>query len=308
MKHEMNPLSVDAAWRPARRLAAGMALLMALASAASAAASTRFRDLQVEVLGSGQPVLMIPGLNSAGSVWAETCAALQPAVQCHIVQLPGFAGAQPVQQAQWLASMRERLQAYVDEQQLARPVLMGHSLGGALALMLAAEAPQRFERLVIVDALPFFSAVRDPQATAESVKPMLKAMRQQILAASEAQSLDQIRLMAPTMARGAARVQTLIDWGTRSDRATTAQAMEELWGTDLRPTLAKIQRPTLVLGSWAAYQPMGATQESTRKIFEGQYAGLQGVDIRMSEQGYHFLMWDDTDWLVAEVKRFLVKP
>ena len=43
-----------------------------------------------------RPVLMIPGLNSAASVWTETCAALQPGVQCHIVQLPGFAGAPAV--------------------------------------------------------------------------------------------------------------------------------------------------------------------------------------------------------------------
>ena len=81
---------------------------------------------------------MVPGLNSAGSVWRETCAALQPQVQCHIVQLPGFAGAKPAAVDAFLAPMRDRLLAYVDAEKLQAPVVVGHSLGGALALMMAA--------------------------------------------------------------------------------------------------------------------------------------------------------------------------
>ncbi|MDM4768397.1 alpha/beta hydrolase [Pelomonas sp. SE-A7] len=277
------------------------------ATPAAAPAATSYRDLQVQVVGTGKPVLMIPGLNSAASVWTETCAALQPQVQCHIVQLPGFAGAKPVQQEQWLNSMRQQLQSYVDDKKLAKPVVMGHSLGGALALMLGSEAPQRFERLVIVDALAFIGAVRDPNATAESLKPMLQGMRQQMAAASDEQAAAQVKAMAPGMTNNAQGIERVVAWGLSSDRATTAQAMTELWGTDLRPQLSKIQVPTLVLGSWAAYKPMGATQESTRKIFETQYANLKGVDIRMSEAGYHFLMWDDADWLVGAVKGFIAQ-
>lgn len=269
------------------------------------APTSTFRDLQVQVVGTGKPVLMIPGLNSAGSVWTETCAALQPQVQCHIVQLPGFAGAKPVQQEQWLVSMRDRLQAYVDEKKLDKPVVMGHSLGGALALMMGIEKPQRFERLVVVDSLAFLGAVRDPSVTAESVKPMLQGMRQQMAAASEEQTANQIRMMAPGLTNKPQGVERVIAWGLASDRATTAQAMAELWGTDLRADLSKIQVPTLVLGSWAAYKPMGSTLESTRQIFTTQYANLKGVDIRMSETGYHFLMWDDAAWLTGEVKRFV---
>jgi hypothetical protein len=70
--------------------------------------------------------------------------------------------------------------------------------------------------------------------------------------------------------------------------------------------LAHIDRPTLVLGAWAAYAPMGATLDGTRQLFESQYENLKGVQIRMSEHGYHFLMWDDSNWLVAQVKSFMV--
>lgn len=291
-------------------IAIAIAIIAGVSSGHSRAATpetttTSFRDLQVQVVGTGKPMLMIPGLSSAASVWTETCAALQPKVQCHIVQLPGFAGAKPVQKDQWLNSMRDELLAYVDEKKLDQPVVMGHSLGGALALMLGSEAPTRFERLVIVDSLAFMGAARDPNATEASVKPMLQAMRQQMLAASDEQSANQIRMMAPGMTRSPKGAERITAWGLASDRATTAQSMTELWGTDLRPALKKIQVPTLLLGSWAAYQPMGATKESTRQIFDTQYANLKGVDIKLSEAGYHFLMWDDADWLVGEVKRFV---
>ena len=59
-----------------------------------------------------------------------------------------------------------------------------------------------------------------------------------------------------------------------------------------------IKVPVTVLGAWAAYKPMGATLESTRAIYEGQYKALPQVKIRMSENGYHFLPWDDTALVV----------
>lgn len=267
------------------------------------AAPVEFRDLRVEVVGQGRPVLMIPGLNSAASTWTETCAAMQPGVQCHIVQLPGFAGAPAVVTDNFLNGMRDRLLAYLDDRKLDKPVVIGHSLGGTLALQMAAEKPGRIERLVIVDSLPFLAGLRG--MTPEMAKGAAAAMRQQMLAATPAQWEAGARQGAMGMSRTPANGERVIAWSLASDRATSAQAMSELWGEDLRPLLARITTPTLVLGAWAAYEPMGSTLESTRKIFETQYAGLNGVKVSMSQRGYHFLMWDDADWLVGEVKGFI---
>ena len=272
-------------------------------SQAATAAPAEFRDLRVEVVGQGRPVLMIPGLNSAASTWTETCAALQPGVQCHIVQLPGFAGTPAVATDNFLPGMRDRLLAYLDDRKLDRPVVMGHSLGGVLALQMAAEKPGRIERLVIVDSLPFLAGLRG--MTPETAKGAAAAMRQQMLAATPAQWEAGARQGAMGMSRNPANGERVVAWSLASDRATSAQAMSELWGDDLRPLLPKITAPTLVLGAWAAYEPMGSTLESTKKIFEAQYAGLNGARVSMSQRGYHFLMWDDADWLVGEVKGFL---
>lgn len=305
-------LVFQSAFRLAFRLfAASFALSFAAWHSAHAAPPRAFQDLQVEVVGKGRPVLMIPGLNSAAETWRETCEALQDAkVQCHLVQLPGFAG-QPAAKsgrladARYLDGMRDRLLAYIEARQLDKPVVMGHSLGGVVALEMAIAQPDAIGELVIVDSLAFLGAVRDPAATEESMRPMADAMRRQMLAQDDAGYRAGVENTVKGLAQGEQRIATLRAWGEASDRGTTTQAMYEMMTTDLRPQLARIKAPTLLLGSWAGYAPYGATKESTAQIFESQYAKLEGVRIELSDTGYHFLMWDDPQWLQAQVRGFI---
>lgn len=276
------------------------------ATAAAPADAAPFRDLDVEVVGKGRPVLMIPGLNSGASTWRETCEALRAErVQCHLVQLPGFAGAPGKPVEAFLPAMRDQLLDYVRTKRLDRPVIVGHSLGGALALQMAAQSPEAIGPLVIVDSLPFFAAAMIPAATVETVRPMADAMRTQMLAADAPTYARNAEGALRGMTRDPARLATLKAWGAASDRRTTAQAMYELMTTDLRPQLSRIQSPTLVLGAWAAYAPMGSTRESTAGIFRTQYAGLEGARLEMSEAGYHFLMWDDPAWVQSNIRDVL---
>ena len=303
-------LLFQAVFRQAFRLfAAGFALSFALWNTAHAAAPESFRGLKVEVVGKGRPVLMIPGLNSAGETWAETCAALQAdRVQCHIVTLPGFAGVPTVADANndaWTTDMRDRLLAYVESRKLRQPVVMGHSLGGFLALQMAIKQPATFERLVIVDSLAFLGAVQNPAATAESVKPMAEAMRARMQAQDDASYRAGVSATLKGLVHDPGRVETLTAWGNASDRAITSAAMYEMMTIDLRGELDRIKVPALVLGAWAAYAPYGSTKESTGAIYKAQYAKLAGVRIEMSEGGYHFLMWDDPQWLQSQVRGFL---
>jgi pimeloyl-ACP methyl ester carboxylesterase len=301
--------SLIAAWMPfvtAAVLALGS---MAASAAAVDSQASSYRELAVEVIGNGRPLVMIPGLNSAADTWRETCAALQPEVQCHLLQLPGFAGQPPAQQAiegdAFLDAMRDRVLAYVDELGLRSPVVIGHSLGGLLALKMALKSPKAFSRLIIVDSLPFFPAAQNPAATVASVTPMAEGMRQSMQAADDESFFRNAPAALAGMSRSPERVKTLAEWGRASDRATTTQAMYELMTTDLRADIKAIHTPTLVLGAWAAYAPYGSTRESTEAIFRSQYAALDGVRIEMSETGYHFLMWDDPQWLQSQVRAFL---
>nr|WP_164082975.1 alpha/beta hydrolase [Stenotrophomonas pavanii] len=290
----------------ARLAMIGMAMAVLGSGSAHAATGASAGKVQVEVVGKGRPLLMIPGLNSSAEVWRGTCRALKE-VQCHLVQLPGFAGAAPAdpRPADFLPAMRDQLLAYVHDQKLDHPAVIGHSLGGLLGLQMAQAEPKTLSALMVVDALPFLPAARDPQATAASARVMADRLRSGMLAADAAQWQAQLKAGLPGLTRDTQRQAELGRWGDASDRQTTADAMHAVMTTDLRDSIASITAPTLVLGSWAGYQPMGGTEESTRAVFQAQYAKLQGVQIAMSAQGFHFLMWDDPRWLHGQVQAFL---
>lgn len=298
--------------RSTRSTRLAVAILGLGLSGLAGAAPRHFQGLAVEVRGEGRPVLMIPGLNSPAAVWDDTCAALRAdGVACHLVQLPGFAGHAPLadasDEAGFLAPMRDRLLAYVADAGLERPAVMGHSLGGVLALMMAIESPASVGPLVIVDSLPFFPAAMNAQATAETMRPMAESMRTGMRAQSDEDYATQARAQAGMgMSNDPARAARIQDWTAASDRETTTRAMFDMFSTDLRPLLDQVRSPTLVLGAWAAYAPMGSTLESTRGIFEAQYARLPEVRIEMSEGGWHFLMFDDADWLVDQARGHLL--
>jgi pimeloyl-ACP methyl ester carboxylesterase len=134
---------------------------------------------------------------------------------------------------------------------------------------------------------------------------MAEAMRARMQSQEDASYRAGVSATLKGLVHDPKRVETLTTWGYASDRAITSEAMYEMMTTDLRAELDQIKVPTLVLGAWAAYAPYGSTRESTAAIYKAQYAKLAGVRIEMSEGGYHFLMWDDPQWLQAQVRGFL---
>ena len=228
--------------------------------------------------------------------------------QCHVVSLAGFSEVGPQQPvpAALLLGARDQLLAYVKAQKLKQPVVIGHSLGSFLALWMAATAPGALGPLEIVDSLPFFSAAQNTAATAETARSQAEQLRQQVRQGRLTPAAE--RLMVAALVNDSARISQVARWGLASDPATVAQATYNMYTTDLRAELARIQQPVLVLGSWAGYQQYGATKESNRAIFTQQYARLPQARIELSEAGRHFLMYDDPQWFFAQTDAFLRQP
>lgn len=84
-------------------------------------------------------MLLIPGLSSSGEVWDGVVARYQDRFECHVLTLAGFAG-QPAIAAPFLSPERDAILRYIEEKHLEPPLIVGHSLGEALALMIAEKA------------------------------------------------------------------------------------------------------------------------------------------------------------------------
>jgi N-formylmaleamate deformylase len=296
-----------------RRCSVALGLVAALASLPAHAqvagkattATTAHPAFTVKVTGKGQPVILIPGLNCPGAVWDETVARYGSQYQCHVVSLAGFAGVAPQQPvpAHLLQDTRDQLLAYIKTQKLKQPIIIGHSLGGFLALWMASTEPTVVGPLEIVDSLPFLPAAQNPTATAENTRPQAEQMRQQM--GKSSLPLPARRQMAAGMVTDTARITQVVRWGQASDPTTTGQAMYDMYTTDLRPDVARIQQPVLVLGTWAAYAAYGATKAGVQGVFEQQYAPLPHLTLRMSEAGKHFVMYDDPQLFFASTDAFL---
>ncbi|HEY6621824.1 MAG TPA: alpha/beta fold hydrolase [Steroidobacteraceae bacterium] len=75
--------------------------------------------------------------------------------------------------------MVEELNAYCQTLK-TKPVVIGHSLGGLLTLMLTAKYPASVKEIVIVDTLPFLGTTFDPKMTPAMIKPQAEKMRDKL--------------------------------------------------------------------------------------------------------------------------------
>ncbi len=108
----------------------------------------RFYD---ETIGSGKPVVFFPGAGWPGRAGLNIGEALQRDYQFFMVDLPGYGRSDginpPVSEqaiADWGAS-------YLDSRNLSPAHVVGHSLGGYMALVFASHYPSRVSSLTLLD-------------------------------------------------------------------------------------------------------------------------------------------------------------
>jgi pimeloyl-ACP methyl ester carboxylesterase len=278
-------------------------LLIALALTTGLAAEQPF---QVKVTGHGRPMILIPGLSCPGEVWDGTVARYKDHYQLHVISLAGFAGV-PRVPGPFLETARDAIAAYVRKNKLDHPIIVGHSLGGSLALDIAIHYPDIAGKLVIVDSYPMLAGLMDPTMTAEKAKDVSEQMRKGM----EQQSQDTFErttksgMYTRPMVTKDSDLDRIIAWGLKSDRTAVTDAMSELFGQDLRAEVSKIKIPVLVMATWIGYKEYGGSHDTTEANLRAQYAKIDGVQLAVTDTARHFIMWDDPNWMFAQMDRFL---
>lgn len=268
--------------------------------------------MHVRIDGTAGPgvrdIILIPGLSSSPEVWQGTVDHLGAGWRVHRVHIQGFAGA-PVKgnaEGPVAAPVAEEIARYITEQGLEKPVVVGHSMGGTIGLMLAARHPHAVGRLMVVDMIPFMGAMfAQPGASADEVA----GIADQVHAGMSAAPDEQYQAMAAASVSGminteAARPAILEDTAA-SDRRVSTNAYRELIVTDLRPELGRITAPTEVV--YVKFNDPRMTPQTTDFIYQASYATLSGVRLKRIDDAAHFIFIDQPQAFYSTLDGFLAE-
>ena len=257
---------------------------------------TKSYPFEVIKTGKGkQAIIFLPGFASSGDVWNETKSNFEKDFTCYTFTMAGFAGVKP-QPNPSFTNWEIEIVNYIKANKIEKPIIVGHSMGGGLALAIASDYPELVSRIVIVDALPCLAALRDPSFKSQ-VNNDCTSMLNQITAMSEDEFLQmQKRNMAMLLA-DASKHDEAISWSMKSDRNTFSQMYCDFSNTDLREKIATIKCPSLILLEFGF--------SNYKELIEAQYKNLKTASFQYSNKGLHFIMYDDAVWYLAQLNNFI---
>jgi len=258
-------------------------------------AGANFSDLQIlyEKLGEGEPLLLVHGLMATGEIFGPV---LEVFARCHTVIVPDLRGhgrsthlGGPLTVEQHVRDLIRML----DHLDIRRADVLGYSQGGAVALQIAHDHPERVRRLVLVNAF-----AHNGLTLRERLENLI--------------SLWALRLLGTgTLARIAARavaregkpltpdqVRRLREMMASSNRSCSVEEMRAMITFDARGWLEGIPCPALVIrGSEDTAVP--------RPHGEMLAGGIPDAQLVVIEGAGHALVWTHPQELVEEVERWL---
>lgn len=257
------------------------------------AAANGIRLRYLEWAGAPPTLVLLHGLSANANSFAGLAAAgLAPRFRIVAPDLRGRGRSDAPAHGYRMADHAADVLALLDALGLERVVLGGHSFGAYLAIYIAAEAPERVERLVLLDA-----AMRMNPQVRELIKP----------------SLDRLGMTFPSAAaylaemRRAPHVAGTWDWALEAyfraeiaeqpdgtARSTTsaaaiAQALEGIVAEPWPDLVARATQPALVINAPGSYGPPGTSplvpeenaRETAAALHDGRYARVSGNHLTM---------------------------
>ncbi len=256
----------------------------------STTASTPARPFVVKEVGKGPPMLLIPGLMCDGTVWDQTVDHYKDRFQLHVFSLAGFGDIPPVN-GPFILTWRDALLEYIRDKKLQKPIVVGHSLGGHLALAMAIEAPLEVGPIVVVDGAPAVGILMTPGVSAETISRQSAHMTSIMAVMPKSAFAAQCSAMLKHLVQDPGMASTLAQTAAKSDVQTVANAMHEVMTADLRKATAAIRSPVLLIGA-AEFAKDDSQKSAVRARYEEQVRRIPEHKTVMVFDARHFIMLD----------------
>jgi pimeloyl-ACP methyl ester carboxylesterase len=225
---------------------------------------------------AGPAVVLVHGWSSFKEIWWSTLLALAPHVRAFAPDLPGH-GDTPLQGSVTMRQVAERLARFCAACGLGRIVLVGHSMGGNVALELALAHPALIDRLVLVDPaaqpadMPGYTrSYLDPLSGWASLRASMALARPLNLIAQRVPHAHGGGLVRPAIRRAA--------YMARHDADALRALLDSMFANPIGPRLADVRVPTLVIsGEYDPLVPPPLSRQVARAIPGARYAVVRGA-------------------------------
>lgn len=255
--------------------------------------------------GGGRPLILIPGLASGSWVWQETIRAFAPDHAVYVLTLPGFDGRPPAGPAPFAAA-RAAVEELIAKRHLDKPVIVGHSLGGILALAVAEDKPSAPGGIVSIDGLPVMPGTEDmtPMQRAQFADKMRLQVGSQPpdrFAQQQQAYMRTIGVMDMSQADALARLTA------KSDPKSVGAWAADVLTLDLRPGVKTIQAPVLAIVPYLDLDSaqQGLTPAAKADYYRALMEGTPKLQVVTVAPSRHFAMFDQPQAVVAAIRTFL---
>ncbi len=217
--------------------------------------------------GKGPPLLFLHGLGGSWKDWSATLPAFAANYRVIAVDFPGFGDSDQPEvrySVEWLTDVMEK---FILERKLEGLNLVGHSMGGLVALDLAARPGSRVKRLIVTDAVgigdkaEFISyamtkKIMGPETKWESFEGFLKdEFRGMVESFIKDQKPKTARDFFESVPKNPFTGNPLLPM------TPSVQLTASIMDFDVRPKLASIRQPTLIL--WGAKDPVAPPKDAS---------------------------------------------
>lgn len=248
------------------------------------AASAQEPELQE---GRGElEMVFIHGLGSNAEVWDGMIPFISGTFKLASFELAGHGKTQPIPDPN-IAKEVLRLEAFIKEQGFAYPTLVGHGMGGMIALQYSIEHPADVHRLIMMDSAPVQMA--SPEQKKEVGEELLNnydrfvAGRYSVMSPIE-DVTDQI-----------------LDSALKTDRATFVSLLMSSFDFDVTEELHSLTVPMLIIGSELLFPHPDQTESILKQIGFGK---ARAISFKRMGQTGHFMMLERPVYTASVVRTY----
>jgi pimeloyl-ACP methyl ester carboxylesterase len=242
-----------------------------------------------EVFGHGRPVVFLHGWLGSWRYWFPTMERVAEHFRTYSFDFWGFGESRRKSTYESIQNYSDQVIRFLDELGIDRCLLVGHSMGGMVALKTAINHPKRISRVAAVGA----------PIVGDSLSWLLKLTDRPLFADAFARVPALRRFMFHRFLgeAGDQHVHEILDDSVKSSSTTLRNAVGSMWRTDLRPELQRLSTPTLIVH--------GGRDEIVHPNQADLFDNVPTAEVVVMPESRHFPFLDEADLFNDLLIRFL---